>query len=155
MVVLGVIVLIVVAVVAVTVVYQGGDAVILELPGFTVDTTGAGVFVGGVVCTLLGVLGIVLVLGGARRGQRRRKEVKQLRKEADKPHAGDSGDEHTDRAGGEFSEVRGADYAAGRVAPPEQEEPAPRSGRRGSWGRSGRRWRDDGEKQHFSTVPRD
>jgi hypothetical protein len=51
MVVLGVIVLIVVAVVAVTVVYQGGDEVILELPGFTVDTTGAGVFVGGVVCT--------------------------------------------------------------------------------------------------------
>jgi hypothetical protein len=156
MVVLGVIVLIVVAVVAVTVVYQGGDEVILELPGFTVDTTGAGVFVGGVVCTLLGVLGIVLVLGGARRGQRRRKEVKQLRKEADKSHAGDSTptDGHSDGAG-ELNEVRGADYAAGRVPPPDQEEPAPRSGRRGSWDRSGRRWRDDGEQQHFSTVPRD
>lgn len=155
MVVLGVIVLIVVAVVAVTVVYQGGDEVILDLPGFTVDTTGAGVFVGGVVCTLLGVLGIVLVLGGARRGQRRRKEVKQLRKEADKPHVGDPTDGHSDRAGGELSEVRGADYSAGRVAPPDQAEPAPKSGRRGSWDRSGRRWRDDGEQQHFSTVPRD
>ncbi len=92
MVVLGVIVLIVVAVVAVVIVLQGGDPVSLDLPGFDVDTTAAGVFGIGAACAVLALLGLALMVGGARRGNRRRKEVKQLRREADsQPTASRSG----------------------------------------------------------------
>lgn len=121
MAVLGVIVLVVVAVVAITVVSQGGDAVVLELPGFDVDTTAAGVFGVGAASLLLGILGLFLLVGGARRGRRRRKEVHELRREVDR-HPGSTG-----------------------ADPPDRERRNP--GRRG-------RGPDDGDGEHFTSVPR-
>ncbi|MBA2740304.1 MAG: hypothetical protein H0U47_11685 [Nocardioidaceae bacterium] len=84
MAVLAVIILILVAVVAVLVIRQGGELVSLDLPGFNVDTTAAGVFGIGVASAVLALLAIALLVAGARRGNRRRKEVKQLRRDADR-----------------------------------------------------------------------
>ncbi|MBA2507826.1 MAG: hypothetical protein H0V32_03785 [Nocardioidaceae bacterium] len=82
MAVLGIIVVILAAVVAVVLVRQGSDLVTLGLPGVDVDTTVAGVFGIGAACAVLVLLGLALIVGGARRSSRRRKEVKQLRREA-------------------------------------------------------------------------
>lgn len=155
MAVLGVIILIVVAVVAVTVIGKGGDPVALELPGVDIDTTASGVFTVGAGSSLLGVLGVVLVIGGARRGNRRRHEVKALRRDAD--HAGGAG-----------SGAPGAEGAGGgaRGTPPDDgrredlgargrtRHDGPDGGRRRE-GRRGPRNRDDGDGDHFATVPRD
>jgi len=142
MAVLGVIILIVVAVVAVTVVAQGGDAVVLELPGFDIDTTAAGVFGVGAGSLLLGVLGVMLLVGGARRGNRRRKEVHRLRREVE----GQPGDTATAGTGrGEGGDpVGGGSVEGGSAAPP-----------RGRRARGAGRGRDDGEGEHFASVPRD
>ncbi|CAN5786064.1 hypothetical protein BH20ACT6_BH20ACT6_24510 [soil metagenome] len=99
MVVLGVIILIVVAVVAVIIVRQGGDPVALDLPGFDVDTTAAGVFGIGAACALLALLGLALMVGGVRRSNRRRKEVKQLRREAESQPATSTRDTSRDSGG--------------------------------------------------------
>lgn len=145
MAVLGVIILIVVAVVSVTVVSTGGDPVALELPGFDIDTTAAGVFGVGAGSLLLGVLGVVLMLGGARRGQRRRKEVKRLRRDADH-QLQDAGDEPV---------------PPGRSEPvddPGTRRPSDRGDRGGGDRRTGGRGRgrrDEGHGDHFSSVPRD
>jgi len=132
MAVLGVIILILVAVVAVTVVSQGGEAVALELPGFDIDTTAAGVFGVGAASLLLGVLGVILLVGGARRGRRRRKEVHNLRREVDRqPRA--AGGPPPDGPTGETSDRD------------RREHTRPRPGRGG----------DEGDGEHFSTAPRD
>ncbi len=135
MAVLGVILLIVVAVVAVTVIGQGGDPVMLELPGFSIDTTAAGVFGVGAGSSALGLLGLVLLLGGVRRGTKRRKEVRQLRRDAG-PQPG---------AGGEPGPAEEHRPGTGRNAPP----PAP-----GESHPPRRRGGDD-EGEHFRAVPRD
>jgi len=147
MAVLGVIILIVVAVVAVTVIGKGGDPVALELPGFDIDTSASGVFGVGAASSLLGVLGVVLLIGGARRGNRRRKEVKGLRREAD--HGTGSSDQ--DARAGHHERAGSAPPAAAAAG---AGDPGPTT-RRGRAGRRGRRQHDDGDGEQFSSVPRD
>ena len=153
MAVLGVIILIVVAVIAVTVVSQGGDSVSLDLPGFNIDTTAAGVFGVGAGCTLLGLLGVALLIGGARRGRRRRQEVKELRRDVDRQPGSATAEGHGGRTGtGTASDrvVEPADHEP-RKPPSEGAGPGSSDGQRSM----GMRGRDDGESEHFKAVPRD
>ncbi len=134
MAVLGVILLIVVAVVAVTVISQGGDPVMLELPGFSIDTTAAGVFGVGAGSSALGLLGLILLLGGVRRGTKRRKEVRQLRRDAG----------HEPGAGGDAGPTDDRPQGPGSGPPSAPGESRPHRRRGG-----------DEEGEHFGSVPRD
>jgi len=153
MAVLGVIILIVVAVIAVTVVSQGGDSVSLNLPGFNIDTTAAGVFGVGAGSTLLALLGVALPIGGARRGRRRRQEVKELRRDVDRQPSRSTSGQPGDRTT--------AGTASDRVVEPADQEPRKPSSEGAGPGSSdgqrsmGMRGRDDGENEHFKAVPRD
>lgn len=157
----GVIVLVIVTVVAVTVVSQGGDPVALQLPGFDIDTSAAGVFGMGAGSLLLGLLGTFLVVGGARRGHRRRKEVKHLRREVSHPGSSGAGRTATDATRAPDPSTPGTPHPSAAPRAPDPPEAPGRSGpERGAQAgpdraqRWGRRGRDDGE-EHFSAVPRD
>jgi hypothetical protein len=127
MAVLGIIILLGVAAVTATVVADGSDAAEFELVGLNIDTTYAGIYAIGAFNLLLAVLGIVLVLGGAKRARRRRKEVRELRRQADAPTVGDS-------SGG----------TRGRGGDPVYDQ------------RPGHRAREDGpDDEHFRGVPRE
>ncbi len=78
----GVVILVVVAAVVVTVVGGGGEAVRLDPLGIDVNTTGAGAFGLGAASAAVGALGLYLLLNGMRRGANRRREVRELRREA-------------------------------------------------------------------------
>ena len=140
MAVLGIIILIGVAVVTATVVANGDDTANLNLVGITVETSVAVVYAIGALCLLLTVLGIFLLLGGAKRSSRRRKEVRDLRRQADHPvGAGPS-----DTAPGTSSGT----------------PPKPLVGQGGDPVRNERAARrhhdpDDPDEQHFQSVPRD
>ena len=137
MAVLGIIILIGVAVVTATVVANGSDDAVLNLVGITVETSVAVVFAVGALCLLLTVLGIFLLLGGAKRSNRRRKEVRDLRRQADHPV--------------------GSDTAGTSSGTP----PKPLVGQGGDPVRNERAARrhdgspDDPDEQHFRGVPRD
>ena len=137
MAVLGIIILIGVAVVTATVVANGDDPAVLNLVGFNVNTTIAGIYAVGALCLLLTVLGIFLLLGGAKRSNRRRKEVRDLRRQADHPV--------------------GSDPAGTSSGTP----PKPLVGQGGDPVRNERAARrhdgspDDPDDQHFRGVPRD
>ena len=127
MAVLGIIILLGVAVVTATVVADGSDAAEFELVGLNIDTTYAGIYAIGALNLLLAVLGIVLVLGGAKRARRRRKEVRELRRQADAPTVGDS-----------------SGATRGQGGDPVYDQ------------RSGHRRREDGpDDEHFRGVPRE
>ncbi len=85
MAVLGIIILLAVAVVTATVVANGSDIATLNLVGVKVDASVALIYGVGALCLLLAVLGIFLMLGGAKRARRRSKEVRELRRQADRP----------------------------------------------------------------------
>ena len=88
MVVLGVVILLAVAVATATVVANGSDdAPPLNLVGLEIETSVAGIFALGALCLLLAVLGLFLLLGGAKRSRRKRKEVRDLRRQAGTPAA--------------------------------------------------------------------
>ena len=85
MAVLGIIILLGVGVVTATVVANGSDQATLNLVGLDVTTSVSGIFGFGALCLLLTVLGLFLLLGGAKRARRRRAEVRDLRRRADAP----------------------------------------------------------------------
>ncbi|HLK95989.1 MAG TPA: hypothetical protein VK365_09665 [Nocardioidaceae bacterium] len=129
MTVLGIVILLAVAVVTATVVANGSEPATLNLVGFDVETTIAGIFAVGALCLLLAVLGIFLTLGGAKRGRRRRKEVRDLRRRADAPTG-------TDAAG----------TSSGTGGDPVHDERTTR--RHGAS-------EDDPDDPHFRSVPRE
>jgi len=135
MAVLGIIILLGVGVVTATVVANGSDAATLNLVGFDVTTTVAGIFGVGALSLLLTVLGLFLLLGGAKRSRRRRKEVKDLRRRADAP-AGTATED---------ADQRGQHGQHGQH--PDDGTPAPPPSRR----RAG----DAEVGEHFRGVPRD
>ena len=89
MAVLGIIILLAVAAATATVFANGGDEAVINLVGFKVSTSIAGIYAIGALNLLLAVLGVFLMLGGAKRARRRRKEVRDLRRQADAPTAAD------------------------------------------------------------------
>ncbi|MDF2968670.1 MAG: hypothetical protein K0Q93_2448 [Nocardioidaceae bacterium] len=129
MTVLGIVILLAVAVVTATVVANGTESATLNLVGFDVQTTIAGIFAVGALCLLLAVLGIFLTLGGAKRSRRRRKEVRDLRRRADAPTS-------TDATG----------TSSGQGGDPVRNERA--TGQHGSTG-------DDPDDQHYRSLPRE
>jgi hypothetical protein len=141
MAVLGIIILIGVAVVTATVVANGAEPAVLNLVGFDVNTTIAGIYAVGALCLLLTVLGIFLLLGGAKRSNRRRKEVRDLRRQADHPV--------------------GADPSGTSAGTSSGSPPKPLVGQGGDPVRNERAARrhethpDDPDEQHFRGVPRD
>ena len=90
MAVLGIILLLGVAVVTALVVANGSDTADLNLVGVHVDAPVTAIFALGAGCLLLAVLGLFLLLGGAKRSNRRRKEIRDLRRQADHPVGTDS-----------------------------------------------------------------
>ena len=130
MAVLGIIIVLAVAVVTATVVADGGETAEINMVGLTVETSNAGVYGIGALNLLLAVLGIFLMLGGAKRARRRRKEVRELRRQAEAPTAGDP-----------------SGTARGQGGDPVRDE---RPGRRR------REFRDDDpDDEHFRGVPRE
>jgi hypothetical protein len=137
MAVLGIIILIGVAVVTATVVANGEGPAVLNLVGIRVETSVAVVYAVGALCLLLAVLGLFLLLGGAKRSNRRRKEVRDLRRQADHP------------------------VGAGLAGTSSGTTPKPLVGQGGDPVRNERAARrhedhsDDPDDQHFRGVPRD
>lgn len=86
MVVLGIVILLVVAVVSLAVIVNGGDPAVVDFGVFDVKTTTTGAFVLGALALLLGVLGLLLVLKGIARSRRRAKDHKQLRRDSQRLH---------------------------------------------------------------------
>jgi hypothetical protein len=141
MAVLGIIILIGVAIVTATVVANGSDDAVLNLVGIRVETSVAVVYAVGALCLLLAVLGLFLLLGGAKRSARRRKEVRDLRRQADHPV-------------GAGPQATSAGTSSGTP-------PKPLVGQGGDPMRNERAARrhespsDDPDEQHFRGVPRD
>ena len=92
MTVLGIVLILGVSVVTATVVANGSDTAPISVVGLQIDNaTVAGIYAFGAVNLLLAVLGLFLVLGGARRAKRRRQEVRELRRQSDEPAAAPAG----------------------------------------------------------------
>ena len=137
MAVLGIILLLGVAVVTALVVANGSDTADLNLVGIHVDAPVSAIFAVGAGCLLLAVLGLFLLLGGAKRSNRRRKEIRDLRRQADQP------------------------VGAGSAGTSSGTPPKPLVGQGGDPVRNERAARrhqhdpDDPDEQHFRGVPRD
>lgn len=82
MIVLGLILLIVVAVVAITALLRGDDVTSLNLVGADLETSVRWVFLAGATSVLLLVVGVSLLAGGLRRARSKRQEIKQLKSAA-------------------------------------------------------------------------
>jgi hypothetical protein len=80
---LGIFILVIVGLASLAVVFQGGDAVRIDLHLFTVKTTIGVVFLAGAVALALVVFGLSLLWEGLKRGRRRRRETKDLRRRAE------------------------------------------------------------------------
>lgn len=141
MAVLGIIILIGVAVVTATVVANGSDDAVLNLVGIRVETSVAVVYAVGALCLLLAVLGLFLLLGGAKRSARRRKEVRDLRRQADHPVGADGSGTSAGTSSGTPPKPlvgQGGDPVRNERAA-SRHESSP----------------DDPDEQHFRGVPRD
>jgi ABC-type nickel/cobalt efflux system permease component RcnA len=82
MIVLGLLILLAVAAVAVGAIARGGADVSIDLGSFTVSTTAAGMFLAGAAALLCAGIGLWLLIKGLRRARRRRQEVQALRDRA-------------------------------------------------------------------------
>jgi ABC-type nickel/cobalt efflux system permease component RcnA len=82
MAVLGLVVLLLVAVVAVAAIVGGGEPATLDLAGVEIGTTVTGVFLTGAGAVLLAMIGLWLTVKGLKRGRARRAEVRSLRDRA-------------------------------------------------------------------------
>ncbi len=125
MVALGVLLLLIAAVVVIATILRGGAAVSMDLGWFTINTHAYVVFFAGAVTLLLTLAGLALMLGGAKRGRRRRSEVKGLRKRAETSE-----------------EIARREHEANAA----RERQAPRSTGSG---------RTDEPDDHYNTAPRD
>lgn len=76
---LAIVLFIVVIVLVVAVVLEGGDPVTLQVFDFSLDTTVVGVFLAGVLTGLVALAAFALLMIGVRRSQARRKEIEYLR----------------------------------------------------------------------------
>lgn len=82
MIILGLILLVGAAVVTVSVISAGGDAVHLHLHWFTIRTNGGALFAVGAATLAVALIGLWILRAGLRRGRRRRREIKDLRHRA-------------------------------------------------------------------------
>ena len=80
MAVLGILILLAVGVATATVI-GNSESETLSMVGFDINTTLAGIYAIGALNALFAVLGLFLLLGGAKRARRRRKEVQDLRRQ--------------------------------------------------------------------------
>ena len=137
MTVLGIVLILGVSVVTATVVANGSDTAPINVVGLHIDNASvAGIYAFGALNLLLVVLGLLLVLGGARRARRRRSEVRELRRQADAPAAAPAAGHgaHDPSA----AHVRHDDQSAADTAAHRRDEA------------------DDGpDGEHFRGVPRD
>lgn len=84
MIVLGLLVLIAVAAVAVVAIARGGDPVSFKVGSLTFDTDGTGMFLAGAGALLLAVVGLWLLRRGVARSRQRRQDMRELRDRADR-----------------------------------------------------------------------
>ncbi len=82
MIVLGLLVLLAVAAIAVIAIARGGDPVSFKLGSLTFNTDGAGMFLAGAGTLLVAVVGFWLLRKGMHRSRQRRQEMKELRDRA-------------------------------------------------------------------------
>ncbi len=82
MIVLGLLVLLAVAAIAVIAIARGGDPVSFKIGSYTVDTDGTGMFLAGAGALLLAMVGLWLLRRGLHRSRERRHEMKELRDRA-------------------------------------------------------------------------
>ncbi len=82
MIIVGVLILLVFAVIVVATVARGNDPTQVDLGWFVIDSDVTGVFVAGGLTSLLGLIGLAVLLAGLRRSRRRRADLKQLRERA-------------------------------------------------------------------------
>lgn len=84
MVLLGLLLLVVAIIVAVVAIVRGGQTANIDLHWFTVKTEVAVVFIAGLVCLLIAVIGVWLITKGLQRSRRRRAEINSLRDRAER-----------------------------------------------------------------------
>jgi len=143
-VVLGILILVLVAVLIIAAAVRGEDAASLDLEWFTVETTVAGVFLAGALTLLIGVVGVVLVAAGLKRGRRRRAEMHSLRDQAA------AKDQEARRARAAEAEARESTPPAGsRHATPASDPNAPRTSDPDAPQTS------DAHDEHRDSAPRD
>ncbi|MGI8578409.1 MAG: hypothetical protein ACR2KG_10960 [Nocardioidaceae bacterium] len=133
MVILGLLLLAIAIIVAVAAIIRGGQTANIDLHWFTIKTDLAVVFIAGLVCLLVAVIGIWLITKGLQRSRHRKAEMNALRDRAERnertqpaPAAGPTGSES---------------------AAPAEPTPSPS-------GTAGPDRRDPGD-DHFDTAPRD
>lgn len=83
MVVLGLLLVVVAIIAVVAAVLRGGDPTQVDLQWFTAKTDITGVFLAGAVTSLIGVLGLGLIVAGLKRNRRKRAEMNTLKARAE------------------------------------------------------------------------
>lgn len=178
MVIFGLVLLLLVALLVIAVVANGGDPASLDLQLFTIGTNVTGVFVAGAVTLLLGVLGLWLVAKGVKHDRSRRSQIKDLRKQASRrggkaasPAAATTVSQSSTRSGspaagatsgsgatsGAATGTRSPDSASAGPGGPASSGSAGGSTSAGAGGSApgAAQRRDDGTDDHFESTPRD